>query len=193
MSDKTELHQSQRILDAAFELISEKGYANVSLREIASEANVVLSQLNYYYKNKEGLLIEIIRMTEKKYLREIENVLSSETDSDLRMKDLIKYFQTMLVNDPKVGKLLFDLTNMAMWSNTFKNLLNELFDNIAKLIEKYILTDEIKDKTIKGYSTRTIARIIFGSLYGASIQVLLNPDDKDLLNGMNIIGSIHKT
>jgi len=60
------------ILNAAFECISSKGYANVSLRDIADEAGVVLSQLNYYYKNKEGLFTEVIKMMIRKYRQEVE-------------------------------------------------------------------------------------------------------------------------
>jgi AcrR family transcriptional regulator len=50
--------QAERIFNAAFKCISTKGYANVSLRDIANEAGVVLSQLNYY-KNKEGLFKKV--------------------------------------------------------------------------------------------------------------------------------------
>ena len=56
----------------SFECISTKGYANVSMRDIAMR-QVVLSQLNYYFKNKEGLFKEVVRMMIDKYLRDIEN------------------------------------------------------------------------------------------------------------------------
>lgn len=76
MNEKTnEASQAQRILNAAFKCILSKGYANVSLRDIAEEAGVALSQLNYYYNNKEGLLVEVVRMLAKKYLHEIEDNL----------------------------------------------------------------------------------------------------------------------
>lgn len=69
MIDETDkLNQSEKILLAAFKCISSKGYANVSLRDIADEAGVVLSQLNYYYKNKEGLFTEVVKMMIGKYL-----------------------------------------------------------------------------------------------------------------------------
>jgi len=54
-TETNEQTQSGKILLAAYSCISTSGYANVSMRNIADEAGVVLSQLNYYYKNKEGL------------------------------------------------------------------------------------------------------------------------------------------
>jgi AcrR family transcriptional regulator len=70
MSEETNVSQAQKILNAAFKCISERGYANVSLRDIADEAGVVLSQLNYYFKNKEGLFKEIVKTLARQYLHE---------------------------------------------------------------------------------------------------------------------------
>lgn len=191
MRTKQDHHQSQLIINAAYKHISQRGYANVSLREIADEAGVVLSQLSYYYKNKEGLLIEVVRMTARQYMVEIEEILKVGTGSQEKMSDLVKYFQNMLVTNPNLFRLLFDLTNMSMWSNTFRNILNELFDDLADLIVKYVLVDNTALAKIGYSSTKTLAQVIFGSLFGTSIQILLNPDDKDLYKAMNLVEFIY--
>jgi AcrR family transcriptional regulator len=191
MRTKQDHHQSQLIINAAYKHISQRGYANVSLREIADEAGVVLSQLSYYYKNKEGLLIEVVRMTARQYMVEIEEILKVGTGSQEKMSDLVKYFQNMLITNPNLFRLLFDLTNMSMWSNTFRNILNELFDDLADLIVKYVLVDNTALAKIGYSSTKTLAQVIFGSLFGTSIQILLNPDDKDLYKAMNLVEFIY--
>ncbi|MBS3973119.1 MAG: helix-turn-helix transcriptional regulator, partial [Erysipelotrichia bacterium] len=68
LTEADQQSQPEKILIAAFEVISSKGYANVSTRDIADKAGVVLSQLNYYFKNKEGLFKEVVRMMVDKYL-----------------------------------------------------------------------------------------------------------------------------
>ena len=88
-------NQSQKILLAAFECISSKGYANVSLRDIADEAGVVLSQLNYYYKNKEGLFTEVINMMMQKYLQEVESHLSKGTTAKEKILSLSPYIKSL--------------------------------------------------------------------------------------------------
>ncbi|PKM87932.1 MAG: TetR/AcrR family transcriptional regulator [Firmicutes bacterium HGW-Firmicutes-10] len=193
MREKQDQHQSQLIINAAYKHISQRGYANVSLREIADEAGVVLSQLNYYYKNKEGLLIEVVRMTARQYMVEIEEILKRGTSSQARMINLVKYFQDMLITNPNLFRLLFDLTNMSMWSSTFRNLLNELFDDLANLIEEYVLTDNANFVNISNTSNKTLAQVIFGSLFGTSIQIILNPENKDLIQAMNIVEAIYTT
>lgn len=180
--------QSERILLAAFKCISTRGYANVSMRDIAEEAGVVLSQLNYYFKNKEGLFKEVLKIMISKYLIEIEDALLLEKSAKERAKSLIVYFQKMIRYNPELFKLLYDFTGLALWSPAFASLLNDLFKDLSVVIEKYFF-DSSQVKDIKGFSTKSLSRLIVGSMFGTGIQVLLdsNEDLPEALNAMQIL------
>jgi AcrR family transcriptional regulator len=180
-------NQSQKILNAAYKCISSKGYANVSLRNIADEAGVVLSQLNYYFGNKEGLFTEVIKMMINKYLSEIDEALNiGETARD-KMLSLIKFFKEMLNNNPELFKLLYDLTGLAIWSSSFNNLLGYLFNELSNMIEEKILTKTSLKNNLKNYSLRSIARMILGTMFGIAIQIVLDPDDKEVSEALNSV------
>lgn len=184
------LNQSQKILNAAFKCISERGYASASLRDIADEAGVVLSQLNYYYKNKEGLFTEIIKTLAQQYLNEIEdNLKKGETEKE-KMMHLIEYFQEMLKEKPELFKLLFDLTSMALWSESFKELLNDLFNNVVNLIETYIITDFSDERKLKYKSPITLSRMMLGTLFGMSIQVMLANGEEDMIDSLSSLKAL---
>lgn len=186
-NEKEKMNQSQKILIAAFECISSKGYANVSLRDIADDAGVVLSQLNYYYKNKEGLLIEVIKMMKEKYLLEVEDHLKNGTTPTEKISNLIKYYQQVLEENPKLFRLLYDFTSMALWSPTFNNILCSLFEDISNLIEKYVLNSIPIKSNLRGYTPKNISRMLFGAMYGTAIQVILDPQEKNLPEALNAI------
>ncbi|MDK2800457.1 MAG: hypothetical protein PWQ70_2076 [Clostridiales bacterium] len=179
------MNQAQKILNASFKCISARGYANVSLRDIADEAGVVLSQLNYYYKNKEGLFIEIVKTLARQYLNEIEDNLKKGKSEKERITYLIKYFQEMLRKNPELFKLLFDLTSMALWSASLKELLNDLFNSLAGLIEKYIIND-FSDKE-KFKSPIILSRMMLGTLFGTSIQVILANEKEDMIDSLSTL------
>jgi len=182
-----EMKQSQKILIAAFECISSKGYANVSLREIADEAGVVLSQLNYYYKNKEGLFTEVIKMVMQEYLLEVENHLKNGATAKEKIAALVQYFQEVLEEKPKLFRLLYDFTSMALWSEPFSTLLRNLFEDISKLIENQVLNNIPVKSNSKEYSAKSIARMLFGAMFGTAIQVILDPQEKKLPEALNAI------
>jgi AcrR family transcriptional regulator len=181
------MNQAQKILNAAFKCISAKGYANVSLRDVADEAGVVLSQLNYYYKNKEGLFTEIVKTLAQQYLNEIEDNLKKGKSEKERIACLIEYFQGMLRKNPELFKLLFDLTSMALWSTSLKELLNDLFNSLAGLIEKYIISDFFNKEKFKYQSSITLSRMMLGTLFGTSIQVMLANGKEDMIDSLSTL------
>lgn len=189
MSDTTEISQPQRILDAAFNCISSKGYANVSLRDIADEAGVVLSQLNYYYKNKEGLLTEVIKTLSQKYMVEIEDELKRSSQDKYKLDNIINYFKQMLIKEPGLFKLLYEITSMALWSPIFRELLHNMYSSLTGMIETYIVDEYVKNKKNSKYTSKSLSRMILGTFIGTAIQIVLSPDEEsfDSLNAIQII------
>lgn len=186
--DSCKQSQSEKILIAASECISKKGYANVSMRDIANEAGVVLSQLNYYFSNKEGLFKEVVKMMTIKYLRDIEEALKTEESPKERLKQLIKYFRKMLQYNPKLFKLLYDFTGLALWSPVFSDLLSSLYNDLADLVENYILSN-FQIIRSKGISVKSLSRLIIGSMFGIGVQVLIDHDEEltDALDAMQVL------
>ena len=56
----TSANVRQRLLDAALQLFSTKGYAATSVRELVEVAGVTKPVLYYYFKNKEGLYLALM-------------------------------------------------------------------------------------------------------------------------------------
>jgi AcrR family transcriptional regulator len=51
----------QRLLEGAAELFTQKGYAATTVREIVGGAGVTKPVLYYYFRNKEGIYLELMR------------------------------------------------------------------------------------------------------------------------------------
>ena len=53
----------ERILQAAFSVLSRNGYENTSVKDIAEEAGVAQGLVHYYFKSKEQLVLAVLQMT----------------------------------------------------------------------------------------------------------------------------------
>ncbi|AAK79634.1 AcrR family transcriptional regulator [Clostridium acetobutylicum] len=173
-------NQAKRILDAALNCISMKGYANVSMRDIADEAGVVLSQLSYYYRNKEGIFKEITKRITEKYLYEIDNILKRGKCEEEKISSLIKYFQETLKNNPNRFKILFDLTSMSIFSKPIKNLLNSFYDKASEIVQNNVMNDLIAKERFKNYSPKVLSKMLLGTLYGVSAQFVMSDKDENV-------------
>jgi AcrR family transcriptional regulator len=72
MNKKTK-NPKQRILGSSIALFAQRGYAAVGVREIATEANVNIAMISYYFDGKIGILKEIIEDFHDRYLKIIQN------------------------------------------------------------------------------------------------------------------------
>lgn len=78
------------ILDAAEHLLTQKSLKEITLAEIAEDADVAKGTVYYYYKNKEDILFAVF----DRYLADQWNQLNewtSNTAKDTRLPRLIKY------------------------------------------------------------------------------------------------------
>ncbi|MBI4767649.1 MAG: TetR/AcrR family transcriptional regulator [Deltaproteobacteria bacterium] len=57
----------QRLLAGAAELFARKGYASTTVREIVEAAKVTKPALYYYFRNKEGIYLELMREAQSRF------------------------------------------------------------------------------------------------------------------------------
>lgn len=181
---------SEKILLTAFECLSTRGYANVSMRNIADEAGVALSQLTYYYTNKEKLFTEVINLMIQQYLHEIKDNLESATDAKEKLMSLVRFFKELIRDRPKLLKIFIDFTAQALWIPSFGEQVNSLFDDLTEIIEKNLLVDLKSNKSLRGHSPKSLAKLILGALFGTSIQIMLSSDKESIFESLNLAESI---
>lgn len=187
---KEKIGQSQRILKTAFQCLSTRGYANVSMRDIADEAGVALSQLNYYYKNKEGLFTEVVKVMMRQYLHEVEDELKSTTNAKEKIASLSRYFSELIRKKPELLRLFIDFTAQSLWLPSFRRQLKNLFADLSEMIEKSILSETVMNKNYRRYPSKSLARLVLGALYGTSIQIMLDSEEDTTFDSLNLVGMI---
>ena len=182
MQQKAEKENTpEKILATAFECLSANGYANVSMRNIADEAGVALSQLAYYFQTKEKLFSEVINRMTAQYLREIEATLKSTADGKDKLGAFVKYFKDLIRDNPRLLKLFIDFTAQALWIPAFRTQLDSLFNALTEIIK-----ENLSVKSLRGYPDKSIAKLVFGALFGTSIQILLGSEQDGALESLNL-------
>jgi AcrR family transcriptional regulator len=79
----------KRILEAAIDLFSQKGFAAVGVREIAAEAGVNIAMISYYYDGKTGILKEILEEFFNRYMQVFEGIDDQSKPPEDCVRDLI--------------------------------------------------------------------------------------------------------
>ncbi|MFN8034815.1 MAG: TetR/AcrR family transcriptional regulator [Acidimicrobiia bacterium] len=76
----------QRYLDAAFELIDEKGTTEFTIQEVIDRSKQSLRGFYQYFDGKDELLFALLEETVLESIQEIRSVVESETDAIARLR-----------------------------------------------------------------------------------------------------------
>lgn len=79
-----------RILDAALRLFRERGFAETTMREIATEAGVATGAAYYYYRSKEELVLAFYVRTDQEARDAFAQAIAASKDLKKRMRGLIE-------------------------------------------------------------------------------------------------------
>ena len=138
MTEK-ELSTEEKILLSASKVFTEKGYAGTRTRDIAEEAGINLALLNYYFRSKEKLFEQVMKVKMVLLFGKIVPILTNEKTSLDEKIDLVseKYFE-ILSKNPNLP--LFVLSEMQKKNSEVKSIIpvNKIFKNsvILKQIQE---------------------------------------------------------
>lgn len=84
----------ERILQAAAELFSRKGFANVSIREICQQARASLPMIYYYFHSKEGLFEAVVErlLSMEPFIQQLEAAIAGREGVQERLRSFIEVY-----------------------------------------------------------------------------------------------------
>lgn len=100
------------ILEAAAELFSQKGYDGTSMNDIAAQAKVTKSLLQYHFETKDNLWVQVMAAQFGEFLVHVDEFLASDPTPDRLCELMVSRFRVFEKN-PEVLRMLtwISLTN----------------------------------------------------------------------------------
>jgi AcrR family transcriptional regulator len=99
----------QRLLQAALDLFTERGYAATSVREIVDAAGVTKPVLYYYFKNKEGIYLELFREPFAHFSKILEEARTEKGSVRERVVRLFDRIFELFVTRLKEARLMYSI------------------------------------------------------------------------------------
>jgi TetR/AcrR family transcriptional regulator len=96
-----------RLLSAATELFSSKGYSATTTREIVTAAGVTKPVLYYYFQNKEGIYLELMREAFAEFDSLLDASRSQRGSATQRLVRLLDQVFTLFLKNIPSARLMF--------------------------------------------------------------------------------------
>lgn len=158
-----------KLITAADQLFSERGYAATSIRDIVSKAGTNLGAVTYHFGGKEKLFAELIRMKIEPMRKLGMEIASTQEKASIKLQQLLEeYSLYVLHTDPGLKVIFAELlaggTHLPEEVTDAVSFRNHLF--------KRILRDGVEDGEFRDLDFDEAPWIFFGML---SAYILYRP------------------
>jgi TetR/AcrR family transcriptional regulator len=135
----------QDIIDAARKVFQEKGYKGATMRDIASEANINMAMLHYYFRSKDNLFYMVFDDAFRILYQKIDQIITDEKIDIFEkiriiISEYISFFEInpylpqfimgeVIRNPEKVGQRIRCTINPLITFKVFSDQLLEQYNN----------------------------------------------------------------
>jgi len=152
----------KRLLQSALDLFNEKGYSSASVREIVEAAGVTKPVLYYYFRNKEGIYLELM----SKPFEVVETILNETVHEPVsareRVLGLFDRIFLLFVENLKVARLMYSIYYGPPQGAPFIDF--EGYHMKIREVTEFIVKDGIKSGEFRKVDTVTLTWVLVGAL-----------------------------
>lgn len=157
----------ERILDAALNIFSSKGYHDTKLDEIAEESETSKGGIYFHFPNKERLFLALVDQFADLLERRIVEAIEQEKEGIQRVRAALAACLQTFGKYRLPAKLL--LVQAVGLGATFENKRMEINDRFARLIKTY-LDEAISVGDLASVDTEVVSYAWMGAIYGVVIR-----------------------
>ena len=159
-------HNKTEILNAIIPLFAEKGYAGVSMREIARTVGLKAASLYHHFPDKQTLYIEAMIQTFSKQAELMNASFTLQASPELRLRHLIERLCRVVHDNDDFRRLLereilegdktrLQLLTRHVFGDFFRNI-NELCQELSASLDPHLLSVSILSMIIHHYQITAI-------------------------------------
>ncbi len=173
----TDADKRERIIAAAYDVLSQKGYDRASTKEIATTAGVAQGLINYYFPSKDQLFAEVFRRETERYCNSFDAVFEVDPNEPLTMEAIAKVMEvpkSRVLDEPEWFRLRYELFAIGLRNEAALPILKDMLEIKTKHVAKIV-----KDLTgLPSEQSEGLAAILHSVIEGLALQKIADPDFK---------------
>jgi AcrR family transcriptional regulator len=163
-----------QIIEAARRRLLADGYAGLSTRKVADEAEVPLSQLHYHFGSKRGLILALFEQENQQRLDRQRRLYAEDTPLWQRYERACDYLEDDL--DAGYVRVLHEMI-AAGWSNAeIGEAVRQLLGGWFVLLTEVARETERRHGPLGPFTADEVATLVGAAFFGAEALLLLGFD-----------------
>lgn len=166
-------YRKRQITRAAYEIIAEKGYYNFTMMDIAKRAGVSSGLIHHYFKDKENMLVTLLREMQQNVRSSLERALERVADPKEKLGIFIDQGLGLVENEKEYIYVTFDFLTQIKFNERMQRILSKLYRGYRETLTQILR--EGKEKGIfKDVDEHYISTIFSSIMLGFEQQYIVD-------------------
>jgi TetR/AcrR family transcriptional regulator len=174
------------ILEAAEKVFYRKGKDGASMQDIAGEAGITRTSLNYYYRSKDKLFEAVFRNTMAQFVPKLAELMQSEVSLQGYLSGMVGIIIDSMLEKPHIP--VFVLQELTSNPQRVPELINELGIDTTSALERFRKEGEMEQWPfdLRHMIMNVLSMCIFPfAAKPMVVSVLYNNDEAAYIKGMS--------
>lgn len=140
-----------RIFKTAISLFSAKGFRGTSIRDIANEMNISMSNIYHHFGNKEGLLLAILQQASQRLVTELKKAADRDLPPVEKLKTLVETHLKLSTSYSEESKIFFlDEEHLSEEGERVnRHIQRQIYGFYKKVLQELVDAGRIQYRSIK--------------------------------------------
>ncbi|MGZ3715003.1 MAG: TetR/AcrR family transcriptional regulator [Ktedonobacterales bacterium] len=169
--------QREALVQAAFDLIAERGFEGLRTRDVAARAGVNIATLHYYFATKEDLIRDVVDMLAEKFRTQQVPYLATQPRRPLvELRQELQDAQYQVRESPEMFTVLFELFMRSTRDPAIKAIMQDVDAHWKEHITTYLSEGVTQGVFRQDLDIDAAASGLVALVKGSAIELMTNPD-----------------
>lgn len=167
--------RKKQILDAALEVVVEKGYSDSRMDDIVKASGLSKGAIYWYYKSKKEVFLSLINHWVNKFGVTLNHIVEEDLPASDQLHELFAFFLDVFEKNPDVLKAELEFWAMASRDTDFNRKTQAVYHELLELIEA-IVAKGVESGEFKNVEVNVAALSIMINIEGIIWFALFDTD-----------------
>lgn len=165
--------RKDQITRAAYRVVSERGYYNFTIQDIARAAGLSTGLIHHYFKDKETLLVNLLKEMQRNIGTYLQETLERSVEPLAKLEIFIDQAFGIVEREKDFMYVLFDFWTQIKFNERMRNLMQKLYNSYRDVCSSIIR--EGKEAGVFGdIDDQFFATVIISLIQGTIEQYLID-------------------
>jgi AcrR family transcriptional regulator len=163
----------RQIVRAAFEIIAEKGYYNFTMMDIAKRAGVSSGLIHHYFKDKENMLVTLLREMQTKVRTDTEAALAESPDPIVKLDIFMDRAFALVEEQREYLHVTYDFLTQIKFNERMQRIMSKLYRGYRETFVN-ILREGKEKGVFKDADEHYLATVFISIMLGLELQYVID-------------------